>query len=124
MPLARHYLELCGMCRLSERKPAVLYAAEPCEAGCRAGCAVVTRYCDAAGVIKTAPSFCLEVGGFGVLIAVQLKEKWVLVDVRWVGLVFAAVAMGQETGDVVNYLFATFSLITSPTYCIREIFNG
>ena len=58
------------------------------------------------------------------LIAVQLKEKWVLVDVRWVGLVFAAVAMGQETGDVVNYLFATFSLITSPTYCIRGIFNG
>ncbi|MGC9130758.1 MAG: hypothetical protein ACP5H5_04145 [Pyrobaculum sp.] len=43
---------------------------------------------------------------------------------RWVGLVFAAVAMGQVTGDVVNYLFATFSLITSPTYCIREIFNG
>ena len=56
MPLARRFLELCGMCRLdcrlSERKPAELYAAEPCEAGCGAGCAVVTRDCDAAGAIK------------------------------------------------------------------------
>jgi len=57
MPLARRYLELCRRymldCRLSERKPAELYAAELCEAECGEGCAVVTRDYDAvAGVEK------------------------------------------------------------------------
>ncbi len=35
---------------------------------------------------------------------------------RWVGLVMvlAAVAMGQTAGDVINYLYATFSLINVP----------
>jgi hypothetical protein len=51
MPLARRYLELCrryGLdCRLSEQKPAEIYAAELCEAECSAGCAVVTRDYDA-----------------------------------------------------------------------------
>jgi len=51
MPLARRYLELCqryGLdCRLSERKPAEVYAVELCEAECGAGCAVVTRDYDA-----------------------------------------------------------------------------
>ncbi|MGC9119643.1 MAG: hypothetical protein ACP5I3_11770, partial [Thermoproteus sp.] len=43
MPLARRYLEMCrryGLdCRLSEQKPAELYAAELCEAECGDGCA-------------------------------------------------------------------------------------
>ncbi|MGC9052205.1 MAG: hypothetical protein ACP5J3_14905, partial [Pyrobaculum sp.] len=56
MPLARRYLEACrsyGLdCRLSEQKPAEIYAAELCEAECGAGCAVVTRDYDAAGVVK------------------------------------------------------------------------
>jgi len=51
MPLARRYLELCqryGLdCRLSEQKPAEVYAVELCEAECGAGCAVVTRDYDA-----------------------------------------------------------------------------
>jgi hypothetical protein len=51
MPLARRYLELCqryGLdCRLSESKPAEVYAVELCEAECGAGCAVVTRDYDA-----------------------------------------------------------------------------
>jgi hypothetical protein len=51
MPLARRYLELCrryGLdCRLSEQKPAEIYAVELCEAECGAGCAVVTRDYDA-----------------------------------------------------------------------------
>jgi hypothetical protein len=51
MPLARRYLELCrryGLdCRLSESKPAEVYAAELCETECGAGCAVVTRDYDA-----------------------------------------------------------------------------
>jgi hypothetical protein len=51
LPLARRYLELChryGLdCRLSENKPAEIYAAELCEAECGAGCAVVTRDYDA-----------------------------------------------------------------------------
>ena len=51
MPLARRYLELCqryGLdCRLSEAKPAEVYAVELCEAECGAGCAVVTRDYDA-----------------------------------------------------------------------------
>ena len=51
MHLARQYLELCrkyGLdCRLSEQKPAEIYAAELCEAECGSGCAVVTRDYDA-----------------------------------------------------------------------------
>ena len=51
LPLARRYLELCqryGLdCRLSEQKPAEIYAVELCEAECGAGCAVVTRDYDA-----------------------------------------------------------------------------
>jgi hypothetical protein len=51
MPLARRYLELCrryGLdCRLSEQKPAEMYAVELCEAECGAGCAVVTGDYDA-----------------------------------------------------------------------------
>jgi hypothetical protein len=51
MPLARRYLELCqryGLdCRLSESKPAEVYAVELCEAECGEGCAVVTRDYDA-----------------------------------------------------------------------------
>ncbi|MFZ8810497.1 MAG: hypothetical protein ACO2PN_20615, partial [Pyrobaculum sp.] len=34
-------------CRLSEQKPAEVYAVELCEAECGAGCAVVTRDYDA-----------------------------------------------------------------------------
>ncbi len=51
MSLARRYLDLCrryGLdCRLSENKPAEIYAVELCEAECGAGCAVVTRDYDA-----------------------------------------------------------------------------
>jgi hypothetical protein len=51
LPLARRYLELCrrhGLdCRLSESKPAEVYAVELCEAECGEGCAVVTRDYDA-----------------------------------------------------------------------------
>jgi len=51
MPLARRYLELCRRhmldCRLSEQKPAEVYAVELCEAECGAGCAVLTRDYDA-----------------------------------------------------------------------------
>jgi hypothetical protein len=51
MPLARRYLELCqryGLdSRLSEQRPAEIYAVELCEAECGARCAVVTRYYDA-----------------------------------------------------------------------------
>ena len=50
-PLARRYLELCRRylleCRLSEHKPAELYAVELCEAECGFGCAVLTRDFDA-----------------------------------------------------------------------------
>ena len=51
MPLARRYLELCqryGLdCRLSEQKPAEIYAVELCDAECGEGCAVMTRDYDA-----------------------------------------------------------------------------
>jgi hypothetical protein len=51
MSLARRYMDLCrryGLdCRLSEAKPAEVYAVELCEAECGAGCAVVTRDYDA-----------------------------------------------------------------------------
>jgi ribosomal protein S7 len=56
MPLARRYLELCqryGLdCRLSEQKPAEVYAVELCEAECGEGCAVVTRDYDAVKVAE------------------------------------------------------------------------
>jgi len=56
MPLARRYLDLCrryGLdCRLSEQKPAEIYAVELCEAECGAGCAVVTRDYDAVKVAE------------------------------------------------------------------------
>jgi ribosomal protein S7 len=51
MSLARRYLELCQRydldCRLSEQKPAEIYAVELCDAECGEGCAVVTRDYDA-----------------------------------------------------------------------------
>jgi hypothetical protein len=51
LPLARRYLDLCrryGLdCRLSEQKPAEVYAVELCDAECGEGCAVVTRDYDA-----------------------------------------------------------------------------
>ncbi len=51
LALARRYLELCrryGLdCRLSEQKPAEIYAVELCDAECGEGCAVVTRDYDA-----------------------------------------------------------------------------
>ena len=51
MSLARRYLDLCrryGLdCRLSEQKPAEIYAVELCDAECGEGCAVVTRDYDA-----------------------------------------------------------------------------
>jgi hypothetical protein len=51
MGLARRYLDLCrryGLdCRLSEAKPAEVYAAELCDAECGEGCAVLTRDYDA-----------------------------------------------------------------------------
>jgi hypothetical protein len=51
MSLARRYLDLCrryGLdCRLSESKPAEVYAVELCETECGEGCAVVTRDYDA-----------------------------------------------------------------------------
>jgi hypothetical protein len=51
MSLARRYLDLCrryGLdCRLSEQKPAEIYAVELCDAECGAGCAVLTRDYDA-----------------------------------------------------------------------------
>jgi hypothetical protein len=51
LPLARRYLDLCrryGLdCRLSEAKPAEVFAAELCDAECGAGCAVLTRDYDA-----------------------------------------------------------------------------
>jgi len=52
MPLARRYLEHCrryGLeCRLSEQKPAEVFAVELCEEECGEGCAVLTRDYDAA----------------------------------------------------------------------------
>ncbi|RFA94570.1 hypothetical protein CGL51_04425 [Pyrobaculum aerophilum] len=51
IPLARRYLEYCRKYgldyRLSESKPAEIYAVELCEAECGFGCAVVTRDYDA-----------------------------------------------------------------------------
>jgi len=68
MSLARRYLDLCrryGLdCRLSEAKPAEVYAAELCEAECGAGCAVVTRDYDAVKVAKRCAVLIFQRGRF------------------------------------------------------------
>jgi hypothetical protein len=68
MPLARRYLELCrryGLdCRLSEHKPAEVYAVELCEAECGEGCAVVTRDYDAVKAAERCAVLILRGGRF------------------------------------------------------------
>jgi hypothetical protein len=68
MSLARRYLDLCrryGLdCRLSENKPAEVYAAELCEAECGEGCAVVTRDYDAVKVAKRCAVLIFQRGRF------------------------------------------------------------
>jgi ribosomal protein S7 len=75
MPLARRYLEACrryGLdCRLSERKPAELYAAEMCEAECGDGCAVVTRDYDAVKIAKSCAVLIFQAGKFWRAVAIQ-----------------------------------------------------
>ena len=68
MSLARRYLDLCrryGLdCRLSERKPAEIYAAELCDAECGERCAVVTRDYDAVKVAKRCAVLIFQRGRF------------------------------------------------------------
>jgi hypothetical protein len=68
MPLARRYLELCrryGLdCRLSESKPAEVYAVELCETECGEGCAVVTRDYDAVKAAEKCAVLILRGGRF------------------------------------------------------------
>jgi hypothetical protein len=68
MPLARHYFDLCrryGLdCRLSESKPAEVYAVELCEAECGARCAVVTRDYDAVKAAERCAVLMLRGGRF------------------------------------------------------------
>jgi hypothetical protein len=68
MPLARRYLELCHRhmlgCRLSESKPAEVYAVELCETECGAGCAVVTRDYDAVKAAEKCAVLILRGGRF------------------------------------------------------------
>ncbi len=68
MPLARRYLELCrryGLdCRLSEHRPAEVYAVELCEAECGEGCAVVTRDYDAVKAAERCAVLILRGGRF------------------------------------------------------------
>ena len=68
MPLARRYLELCQRydldCRLSESKPAEVYAVELCEAECGAGCAVVTRDYDAVKAAERCTVLIFQKGRF------------------------------------------------------------
>jgi hypothetical protein len=68
MPLARRYMELCqkhGLdCRLSEQKPAEVYAAELCDAECGAGCAVVTRDYDAVKAAEKCAALIFQKGKF------------------------------------------------------------
>jgi hypothetical protein len=68
MPLARRYLELCrryGLdCRLSEAKPAEVYAVELCDAECGARCAVVTRDYDAVKAAERCAVLILRGGRF------------------------------------------------------------
>ncbi|MFP3199569.1 MAG: hypothetical protein RXR06_06845 [Thermoproteus sp.] len=67
--LARRYLDLCrryGLdCRLSERKPAEIYAAELCDAECGEGCAVVTRDYDAVKAAKECAVLIFQGGSGG-----------------------------------------------------------
>ena len=67
-PPAPRYLELCrryGLdCRLSEHKPAELYAAELCEAECGEGCAVATRDYDAAARAEKCTVLIFQQGRF------------------------------------------------------------
>jgi hypothetical protein len=68
LPLARRYLDLCRRysldCRLSEQKPAEIYAVELCEAECGAGCAVVTRDYDAVKAAERCVVLILRGGRF------------------------------------------------------------
>ena len=68
MSLARRYMELCrryGLeCRLSEQKPAEVYAAELCEAECGEGCAVVTRDYDAVKATERCVALIFQNGKF------------------------------------------------------------
>ena len=68
MSLARRYLDLCrryGLdCRLSEAKPAEIYAAELCDAECGERCAVVTRDYDAVKVAKRCAVLIFQRGRF------------------------------------------------------------
>jgi hypothetical protein len=68
MPVARRYLELCHRhmldCRLSESKPAEVYAVELCETECGAGCAVVTRDYDAVKAAEKCAVLILRGGRF------------------------------------------------------------
>jgi hypothetical protein len=68
MSLARRYLDLCrryGLdCRLSEQKPAEIYAVELCDAECGARCAVVTRDYDAVKVVKRCTVLIFQRGRF------------------------------------------------------------
>jgi len=68
LPLARRYLDLCrryGLdCRLSEAKPAEVYAVELCEAECGVGCAVVTRDYDAVSAAARCAVLIFQKGRF------------------------------------------------------------
>jgi len=68
MTLARRYLDLgrrYGLdCRLSEQKPAEIYAVELCEAECGAGCAVVTRDYDAVKAAERCAVLIFQKGKF------------------------------------------------------------
>jgi hypothetical protein len=68
LPLARRYVDLCrryGLdCRLSEQKPAEIYAAELCEAECGGGCAVVTRDYDAVKASDRCAALIFQKGKF------------------------------------------------------------
>ena len=68
MPLARRYMELCqkyGLdCRLSEQKPAEIYAAELCDAECGGGCAVATRDYDAVKAAERCTVLIFQKGKF------------------------------------------------------------
>jgi hypothetical protein len=68
MPLARRYFDLCrsyGLdCRLSEQKPAEIYAVELSEAECGAGCAVVTGDYDAVKAAERCTVLIFQKGRF------------------------------------------------------------
>jgi len=68
MPLARRYFDLCRSysldCRLSEQKPAEIYAVELCEAECGAGCAVVTGDYDAVKAAERCTVLIFQKGRF------------------------------------------------------------